>query len=511
VPPVEPAAGDAALARRWIGLAVAAFALAVAILVGVGQALNFDEAVYAVGGRAWWTGAPDTGWDVYRSIGMRLVAVPGVALGGGDGGGEIALRVVPALLALATFAVIAHAGRRWVGGAATALALATLIAVPYWLRHSAELLSDVPSLGLCVGVLAIVTCELGRADGPRWRLVAAAPLAAAAFYVRYGSAQVLGAIAVVAVVVYARAIVRRPGPVIAAAGLAVALVVPHVVMAIDATGSPLGIVRASAAATTQAYVGDGLVFYLQHWFYDLYSGPAAVVTAIGVVAGARRAVRRELRADPIGRTLVVLWAVALVHLVWVGLSAHGERRYVFPALVLFALVGSQAIVAWWGARDGKRPPWLRHVAIAVLAGAAVYSTVRAVGVVRRSGAYFTVITEVAARIREDAGGAPCAVLASPVPQLTWYSGCSVAVVGEEPAAALARLPGGRRYVVLFATAPLREPSAATKDRIRAALADQLLARIADRTWRANHAEVYRADRAVRADSLAPDDLSSDPR
>ena len=464
---------------RWIGAAIVAFAVALAILVGVGHALNFDEAVYAVGGRAWWSGAPDTGWDLYRSIGMRTVALPGVALGGG----EVAMRVVPAVLALATFVGIAAAGRRWIGGRATALALAVLVAVPYWLRHSAELLSDVPSLGLCLAVLAIVTGELGRDDGPRWRLVLAAPLAAAAFYLRYGSVQVLGAIAVVAAIAYARAIARRPGPVVATAALAAVLVVPHLMMAADATGSPLGIVRASAAATTQDYVGDGLVFYAVHWFWDLFSGPASVVTAIGILAGARDLVRR----DPAARARVVLWGVALVHLVWVGLTAHGERRYVFPALVLLTLVGSHAIVTAWDARArDRRAGWIVAVA---LAGACVYSTVRAVGVVRRSDGYFTVLEEVAARIRADAGGAPCAVLASAVPQLTWYTGCAVAVVGDDPDAALARLPGARRYVVLFATAPLREPTAAVKAQIRARL--PLLARVPDRSRRDNDAEIYR--------------------
>lgn len=476
----DPRAARATDLAIWI--AVAACAVGIAIVAGYGHVLGYDEAVYAVGGRTLLHGGPDTGWEVFRSAGMRLVAVPGVVLGGS----EVALRIVPAMLGIATVIVIARAGRRWVGGPATAVAIATLAAVPYFVRHSAELLSDTPSLGLALAALAIATTELARDDGPRWRLVAAAPLAAAAFYVRYGSIQLLVAIGVVVAIAHRRALARHPARVVATAITFLVLLAPHFILAASATGSPLGILRASAAATTQTYVGDGVIYYLRTWPYLLFGIPGGIVTAIGLVAGARWAVRRA----PADRTAVLLWSIAVIHTIWVGLSAHGERRYMFPALVLLALVGSRALVLFWQSRP--RPRLARRVAMLALAAAIAVSLVQAVLIVRTSDRYSRILTAVAARIRTDAAGASCGILGSATAHNTWYAGCISIPVGADPIASLATLHTSRKYIVLLATAPRREPPPALKDQIRAMFGARLLATIPDASTRHNDAELYLA-------------------
>jgi hypothetical protein len=329
--------------------------------------------------------------------------------------------------------------------------------------------------------------ELGRDDGPRWRLLASAPLAAAAFYVRYGSIQLLVAIGAVLAVAFRRAILRRPLPVVGTAALFAALLAPHLVAAADATGSPLGVLRASAAATTQDYLGDGLVWYAKTWPWRLFGVVGGAVTAIGLFDGARAAWRR----DPADRDAIILWAIAVIDMIWVGLSAHGERRYMFPALVLFALLGSRAAVRWW--RTRPRSPIAMRVAIAALGLAAAASFVQARLIVRTSDGFSRIHTAVAARLRADARGESCAVLGSATPHLAWYARCATAPVGKDPAAALARLPGAHRYLVLLATAPRREPPPAMKDQLRALLAADLLARVPDASSRHNDAEIYRAD------------------
>jgi hypothetical protein len=128
----------------------------------------------------------------------------------------------------------------------------------------------------------------------------------------------------------------------------------------------------------------------------------------------------------------------------------------------------------------------------VLAAAIALSLIQSILIIRTSDRYSQILTAVAARIRTDAAGAPCGILGSATAHNTWYAGCTSIPVGPDPIASLATLHTSRKYIVLLATAPRREPPPALADHIRAMFGARLLARLADRSSRHNDAEIFLA-------------------
>ena len=101
----------------------------------------------------------------------------------------------------------------------------------------------------------------GRPD-PSRLLLAAAPLAALAFYVRYGSILSIGGIGIAAVVLWHRAMLRNPrlvGATIVFAGL---LFVPHVLESMAHTGSPLGMMTSAGEQVDTMEFYETAVRYL---------------------------------------------------------------------------------------------------------------------------------------------------------------------------------------------------------------------------------------------------------
>src|SRR5262249_52848724 len=147
---------------------------------------------------------------------------------------------------------------------------------------------DLPATACILAGIAVVLEEVRRDPGPSWRIVGAAPGFAAAFYLRYGSAPVIAIAGATAAVLWWRAIVARPWPVIAAAALFGALLVPHVVQSLRATGSMLGILEVSAHMPRREYVGEGLVTYVTSNPFRFYGGLVAPVMIAGIAGVVRR-------------------------------------------------------------------------------------------------------------------------------------------------------------------------------------------------------------------------------
>lgn len=387
--------------RRLVAAALVAWLTVAVIGVVLGPPLGHDEAAFAIVAR----GDPPPGGWLYRSDGTVALARIGVALGGADWQLRLASAALGAAIVVAAFAVGRAAFTARTGAWAAALVAG---AHPMALR-SAQLLGDLPAAAALLGGIAVLVGELERGSGdgagPRWRIVAAAPLFAAAFYVRYASAPVIAIAAVAAGVFWWRAAVARPLPVLAALGLFAALLIPHGVRAALATGSPAGILTLSAGVPRRAYVGDGLVTYLTSnplQYYGVLIAPVMLAGVIGLVRTRRRAPW-------------YLAVVAVGQLVALGLHNHGQPRYVFAATVLLTVIGVDAV-----ARLG-RP----RVALAAVAAAWLGAAVAQVVLCRSAAHGRAVIVRAAAVIRSDAGGRPCAAVAAAVPQVAWYSGCQV--------------------------------------------------------------------------------------
>ncbi len=414
---------------------------AVAIWLGAAP-LGHDEAQYAIAARDVLDGAPAR-W-FYLSKGMSAVALPGVLAGGG----ELALRAVPLLFGVGFVLAAWAVARRAFGEVTAAWTVAVLAGARSYTKLSAELLSDMPAAACLLAATAVIAGELragpagagagagaaagaGEAedDRPRWRAVLAAPLLAAALYLRYASCVPIALLGAAWLIFGWRGIVRRPAPVAATAALFLLLCVPHAREAIALTGSPLGILLESGKAAPDPST-VGLVAYLAGNPFVNYGWlmPPILIAGLASVAFAPRRGR-------------LLWLVAVAAIVVIAQVTQAQGRYIFFGTALLAMLGVDAIRRAIE-RSSPRP----RRALAIGAAAAIAATWLLVlpGQLRHGArrAERTAATLLAAEaIRTDAAGRPCLFLGQHYTQLEWYSGCRTAeVVGYPP-------PGVRLYVV----------------------------------------------------------------
>ncbi|MBL8621072.1 MAG: glycosyltransferase family 39 protein [Myxococcales bacterium] len=427
-----PAVADPRLVRALL-VATIAYAVVVAACALIpARPLGHDEAVYALGARAL---VDDGGaaMPLHRSIGMAIVAAPGVVAGGG----ELALRLPVALLALGYLALIGAIARRHFGAAAAALAMAVQATNPEFTWRSAEVLSDVPSALCLLGLLAALV-----SPRPRWYL--AGPAAAAACYVRYASAPVVAVIFAAAWLLLPSA--RRAA--VQAAICAALLLVPFLVWSHVTTGSTLGVLREGERRAGRAYAGQGLVFYLRAWPLRLAGPGVGVVAALGLIVGLA-AWRRPL--DHAARVRRVLLVAALGQLALLGWRVHGEARFVTFALTALVLVGASWLAA-------SAPRW--RIAVAVTACLAVPMAAWTLIRLRDLTASRAPAVAAARAIAHDRGADPCVVYATEAPMVAWYSGCRAVPVdgwGVIPGAA-----AGAPQVYLLDATGLRFPLPAAR-------------------------------------------------
>jgi hypothetical protein len=409
-----------------------------AILWLSGAPLGHDEAQYALAAHDALAGAPPR-W-FYLSTGMTLVAAPGVAAGGS----EIALRALPFLCGIGFALALAQLARTTFGPAGNAGAeiaawtLGVVAGTRSYMRLGAELLSDVPATACLLAGTVVVVHEVMRDDGPRWRALVAAPFLAAALYLRYASCVPIAILGVAALALGWRTIVRRPWPIVGALALFAALLVPHAARAVEATGSPLGILLESGRVPLNAYAGEGLVTYLTmnpFYYYGVLATPLMIAGLVAV-----------WRAD---RRVRLLWIVAIADFIAMGLISHAQVRYVFYPTSLLVVLGVGTI--WHAIR--ARPPRVQRAAFFV-AAMAIATTWIAIGIShtrhragRTAGNRATLIA--AEAIRADAAGARCLVTGDHYTQLEWYSGCRVEDVSPADSVARRLLV----YVVLDPKAP----------------------------------------------------------
>ena len=375
------------------------------VILWLGAApLGHDEAQYAIAAQDLIAGKY-VRW-FYLSKGMNLVALPGALAGGG----ELALRLVPMLLAIAFIFAAAHMAWRTVGATAAGWVVAVLAGTRSLAIQSSELLSDVPSATfLLLGTTTLVG-ELARDDGPRWRVIIAAPLFAAAFYLRYASCIPIAIVGLVAVAVWFQRFARRPAPIVVLALAFVGLLVPHALGAIETMGSPFGILLESRAVTDQ-FVGQGLVEYVTANPFVFYGLLAPIVMVVGLCA---------LRRD---RMAIALWLIAVASIVGIGLTTHARARYVFFPMTLLVILGVGELVR----RIGALPERIRRVLVPALGVVLaivwilVARTQARVADHRRVSMAATLAASRA--IRGDSGGARCRVLGAHNTQLEHYTGC----------------------------------------------------------------------------------------
>lgn len=384
----------------WLACAVLTWALATPI--------GHDEAQYALAARDLLAGEP-LRWS-YLSIGMVILSMPGVALGHG----ELAIRAVPVVTGLVFVLAATRLARRALGERAAAWLPFVLAASVCVARRSSENLSDLPATACLLLLVTLLLEEISREGGPSWRLVAAAPLAAAAFTLRYGSILPIAVIIASVLLVGGRAVARRPGPALATVAVGALLAVPHLLWAHHQTGTALGILHDSSAIIPAEL---GLWQYLTANPFSYYGTVATPLMLLGLASLWRR--RDRARA--------LLWLVAVADIVVVGLTTHAQSRYILLGITLLLVLGIGEACTLLE----RAPRALRALAAATVVFAWLGVLLGLAHTDRNRRVAFEPVQAAGAVIREDAAGAPCAVLGRRTMQLEWWSGCSSELYTDE--------------------------------------------------------------------------------
>jgi hypothetical protein len=479
----EPAAPRRELI--WGLLVVAVAAVAFFWLVSTG-ALGHDESAYAVKARAWREGTPDTGWGLHRPVGMAAVAWAVLALGNA----ELSLRVVGAIVSVLAIVAVWRVGRTLLSPQAGLATAVLLIGAPSFLRRAAEFLNDIGTTALVLLIVLLLWRHFENRDTSRWELVLAAPVAAGAFYLRYGVVSTYLVLLVAGGVLWRKQLRASLAPLLATAAALFVLVVPHVMYAMAKTGSPVGILTRATEAAGRDYLGGGLVAYLR-WLPIELAGPVlGPVVAIGGLALAVALLRRGATDTPRRKAVLLLGTVGIGQLVLSGLFVHAEPRYVFLAIALLGLVGTQVLLDGWARLNRSVRRRAVAVPLAFLLALTAVNVTRAHTGIRDLAADRVVIEAAGEAIAASAAGGECLVMTSYLPQITWYSGC--ATVAFDLNAVPPPLLEGRAltdYLLFFANGK-RQPEGALLDEYIDDVPTRLLTQIEDTSDTVGDARIY---------------------
>ncbi|MCG8421569.1 MAG: glycosyltransferase family 39 protein [Proteobacteria bacterium] len=459
-------------ARLELRVAIALFGALLAVFATLsllGGPLGHDESAYALGGRGMLHGGETTGFGTYRSYGTAVLATIPIAFGAGD----LAFRIFGSSIALLTMFVYWRAGRRIVRPGAALLAVAAIGTSWIFLRRGHEMLSDVPSSALLFLLVFVMAREVTREGGISTRFLLVAPLAAGAFYVRYGSVLTSPVIFVTAAALWPRELWRAKRIVAATCAMLTVLLIPHLALAIHWFDNPLGILLRSREAEAPGGPGGALLDY------------AVTLPRLGVVVGVLMMIGIARPCND--RVLRFIWIVSLGQLAVLCLRGHGELRYLFFAIFLLTMLGAHVVCEWLAKILSHRGRWVMVAASTVFALNAAACVGLATDVVVRRAVSRQVLVDTAVFIGSDGTGS-CAVLSRFTAQMTWYTGCWGSTFGDADDPMFLRHE--RRYIVFFEGLH-DQPSGQARDKIVAGL--KLAAHLSSQ-GRLGDASIYTRDR-----------------
>jgi hypothetical protein len=262
--------------------------------------------------------------------------------------------------------------------------------------------------------------------------------------------------------------------------------------ALAETGSVTGILRSAADSAGREYFGEGLVTYVR-WFPERLAGPilgvlmalAVVTTMVYVIRAAGGRVLSKA-----GRATVFLGSSAILMIIASGLFVHAEERYVFPSILLLALIGGHLVVETYRRTGGQIRPALLAVGVLVIGGVFAINAVDARekfdDLARRRA-----VIEAAGNALRVAAGPDCQAISTYVPQITWYSGCGTVGFVRDPMTLAQGSPDASAFVVVFAHGK-RQPTGDALDAY-VAPASRVVAQIDDAANRIGDVVIYELD------------------
>lgn len=412
-------------------------AIGVIVWIGINAAnvsIGHDEAVYANKARSWLTDLPDVGF-----MPTRPVLLPGFGyLALAIHPSLFSLRIVGLLLAIGTLVALYLVGAKLSTPYRAVVAVLVVLTMSTFVDRMAEFLTDISSSGLLL-VLAYLVVRTQRDASPR-SIIAAAVVALAALYLRYGVISGIGAIAVAGLVTYGwRAWWRYRWDVLGAAAVIVVGLVPHFWYAQRSLGSPFGIIAAAGKSAGQAFPGEGLVDYAT-WLPTVLAGDlgGVLIVAGAVLTGAMIWRRRVTESQ---RWTIVFALAAVLQLLVLGASAHGEARFVFFAIMALTLVGIHLLANSFPGYSGVVLLVIASIAAVQVVGTRFTLERAVVGGHERRAPLMAAAKSVGIE-------PPCTVVGpAPTfnipPEVGWYTGCEVLGFGQ-----LAKLDRRNPLVIL---------------------------------------------------------------
>ncbi len=421
---------------RRLGATEGAVVLGILALVGIaatsvilyGIPLGWDEALYASKSRSLVTDIPASIWRIYRPPGLPLIGL----LGGPFGFSDASLRAVTLILGLLTLMTVWAFTRILWGALAAIIALVAVIGAPIVRLELVAFHTDLPSTGLSLLLMLLLWHEFERRPQPTSLVLAAAPIAAAAFHLRYGSVIAIGAIGTAALLLWHGPMLRSWRLIGATLLFAGVLFAPHVVQAMVGTGSPIGIITSAGEQvdTTGPLVAayqylEWLPTQLAHVLGFAVIVAGGILGTITMVLAARRRVW-----TPDARRYVWLFVPAGITAVGLILRSHPEPRYMLFPIVLGIIAGAGAVSTAfrWIKAQPRLATRARALDVVVVGGILLAVVlvgllgVRRMIALERDSEPSRWQIEIGHVIDADADG-PCTVATTVPPIIGWYSGC----------------------------------------------------------------------------------------
>jgi 4-amino-4-deoxy-L-arabinose transferase-like glycosyltransferase len=393
--------------------------------------LGHDEAVYASQARQWAQDVPAVSWRSYRPVGLPALGALMLWLAPGPIPAVLALRSITLLAAVGYVIATFLLARRFVGPYQALLAAAVLVTGVTFLRRMPEFLNDIAAAALLLAVAHQFLRARARPGVTRTAMTRAAVLAVLACLLRYGSVSGLLAIVLAALMTWGvRTWWRSLRDLRGALIVSVVATLVAVVAGLRSTGSPWGLFWTAGQVAHRQYIGDGVVFYVQA-FPLLLAGPlGGAVMTVGlaqVVSGwwRRRASARtpDPRARDTDSARLFLALAAVLHVLILGVSAHGEQRFVLFPVAVLTVLGIDALAR-------VSPPWRTRLLAGVTA-ALLPALVLSLVVVWRGGQVVTDDRQpLVEAVRTVPVDGPCLVVTPLVPETGWATTCRAVAVDE---------------------------------------------------------------------------------
>lgn len=396
-----------------------------------------DESVYLTKARSWIGGTPADEFRIFRPIGMPTFGWIFLHFGHS----EKVVRTFGVIFGAVAVLLIYLFFRR-VFNIPMALAVAAAVGTSTLFLQEAPLFqNDISSTGFLIAVLYCIYAYYETA-GKSKLIYLVGPLAALAFYVRYGVATTLGIIGALSLLILGAKFIRKKGAdyskLLTASIISILLFAPHFLQSIVVEKSLFGILMRAAKAGGRKYLGEGLVDYIK-WLPNEIGGWIFDTTAIiGVIATVIIMVIVIARKNLSEKYLNLLWigSIGLIGFLLTGLLVHAERRYIFFPMVLLSGVG---IASFYYLIQNRSKIFANLFIVIFLLGTLYYGFDN----YRKSNLFFRVkeadpyaiaFVKAAEAIHNDSlGKGDCAIWAgtSNRPRISWYSKCNTFSIIDE--------------------------------------------------------------------------------